>query len=199
MKKILLVRHVQTQGNLALRYVGKLNSPISEYGKKQFKYLENYFKNIKLDKVYSSPSERAMLTAKSFSEEIILDERFREIDFGIFEGLTHAEIEKRYPEEVNKQNLERDGFKFPEGDSLTSFYERTSKALDNVINETKDGETVAIVSHGGVVRIMLSHLISKSKDQFWRFCIDNASITTICVEDGYAVIHGVNEKILEVE
>ncbi|MGL5440570.1 MAG: histidine phosphatase family protein [Filifactoraceae bacterium] len=199
MKKLLLLRHVQTEGNVRLEYVGKKDSPISEYGKKQLSFLENKFKNIGLDRVYSSSSERAILTAKSFYKDVIIEDSFREIDFGMFEGLTHDEIKKLYPQEIERQRLEKDGFRFPDGDSLDSFYKRVSRGLEKIVEQMNEGETVAIVTHGGVVRLMLSHLISRSKDQFWRFYIDNASTSTIFIEDGYSVIHGVNEKLTEVE
>ena len=83
------------------------------------------FEDMKFDVVLSSPLSRALDTARVFTDQTIIEhEGLKEMNFGIFEGMTYDEISEKYPEEVIKwKNTTRD-YQFKDGECLKDFYEK---------------------------------------------------------------------------
>jgi len=91
---LILIRHGQTDANKQRRYCGAYDCDLNENGRAQARKLNELLRKEVIDQVYSSDLERAM----QFSKKIFGDKKInvlsdlREIDFGIFDGLTHEEI-----------------------------------------------------------------------------------------------------------
>lgn len=162
MVKVYLVRHCQTEGNLARVFQGSIDTPISEEGKTQLDLLSIRFRNISYDKIYSSPLGRAMTTAEAVNRfhknTIIPVSDFREINAGKMEGMQWDEIPKQFPEEAKKWNEQTDKFTPEDGEKMTAVYSRMSKAFEKVLSDAKDGETIVIVSHGAALRTLNCYL-----------------------------------------
>lgn len=195
MTKLILVRHALTNDNQDSRLSGHIDSMVSEEGKKQIKKLTNYLKNVHIDKIYTTTSKRTKDTVYELSNlkyiNIIEKENLKEINFGDFEGMTFDEIKSKYPEEFQKMINEGYNYKYPNGESLIMTYGRVAKEVDEIILNNKD-KTVLICSHGGTIRNIITHLISSSYEYHWNFRIDNASISILEVENGFAVINTMN-------
>ncbi|MGX4598295.1 histidine phosphatase family protein [Faecalimicrobium sp. JNUCC 81] len=195
MTKLILVRHALTNDNQDSRLSGHIDSMVSEEGKKQIKKLTNYLKNVHIDKIYTTTSKRTKDTVYELSNlkyiNIIEKENLKEINFGDFEGMTFDEIKSKYPEEFQKIINEGYNYKYPNGESLIMTYGRVAKEVDEIILNNKD-KTVLICSHGGTIRNIITHLISSSYEYHWNFRIDNASISILEVENGFAVINTMN-------
>lgn len=90
MTSIYLVRHCQAQGNVNRVFQGRIDSEISEEGRRQLDRLAERFRRIPLDAVYTSPLQRARLTAEALNRyhglPVRTDARFIEIDGGCWEG-----------------------------------------------------------------------------------------------------------------
>ena len=196
MVKLILVRHALTVDNQKSRLSGHIDSSISEEGKEQIDKITNYLKDFDIDKIYTTTSSRTKDTVKKLSElksiEIIEKESLKEISFGDFEGLTFDEIKDKYPKEFQDMIEKGYEYKYPNGESLIDSYNRVCIELDNIISNSDD-RTILICSHGGTIRNIITYLISNSYKYHWNFKIDNASVSVVEVDNGFAVINKLNE------
>lgn len=192
MQKITLIRHAKTKDNLEKRFSGKIESEVAVSKEDIRQIVLPKISVQEMGKVYSSPSKRAIFTAQAFTEDFSIEEDIREIDFGLFEGMTLEEITSAYPEELEKWiNLGFD-YRFPEGDSINTFYKRASGGLEKIINRTSPDENITIFTHGGVIQSLISFLLVKDNSFFWNFKIDNCSLTQFTIQDGTVVFEKIN-------
>ena len=195
MTKLILVRHALTTDNQENRLSGHIDSIVSEVGKHQIEKLTSYLQNVDIDKIYTTTSLRTKDTVKDIAQSkrisLIEKDTLKEINFGDFEGITFKEIKESNPDEFEKMISEGDNYKYPNGESLVETYSRVAKEIDNIVKENKD-KTILICSHGGTIRNIITHLISKSYDYHWNFRIDNASVSILEIENGFAVINTMN-------
>src|SRR3954468_9986848 len=102
MTDVLLIRHGETLWNQQGRMQGQDDSPLTTTGLEQARKLARRLKDVAFTTLYSSDLGRAHQTARCIADEtgheIVADQGLRERSFGIFEGLTNSEIEKRYPD-----------------------------------------------------------------------------------------------------
>lgn len=167
--KIVLVRHGETEGNSKGLYEGKKEVSINENGRKQSKKLGNLLKDYKFSKVYCSPQKRCKETLDiiietiDFKPEFIeYKEELKEIDFGLWEGLSYKEIEKVFPRQWEEFIKDYKEFYFPDGERFIDFYKRATKILDFL-----DDGSYLILTHGGVIRAVLSKLLGFGIDGFY--------------------------------
>lgn len=195
MTRLILVRHAITTDNQESRLSGHIDSNVSEDGKKQIDKLTAYLENIEIDKIFTTTSSRTKDTVKKIAclknIEIIEKDTLKEINFGDFEGVTFKEIKNNNPEEFEKMVNNGYNYKYPNGESLIETYTRVAKEIDEIILENVD-KNILICSHGGTIRNIITHLISKSYEYHWNFRIDNASVSILEIQDGFTVINTVN-------
>lgn len=195
MVKIILVRHGETDDNNKLRLSGHIDSKLSNLGLIQSQKTMGYLGDYNIDNIYSSPSSRAIDTIKELAKQKKLDinttDELKEMNFGNFEGKTFKEIKESHSYEFN--NMIKLGFdyKYPNGEGLIKFHNRIASCIDSIIKENED-KTILICTHAGVIRCIISHLISNSYNYHWNFKIDNCSVSIIEVHDGFSVIHKLN-------
>lgn len=185
---IVFVRHGRTKCNIKGIYAGKMDLPLSEKGIYEIEKLKETFKGENFDKVYVSPLKRALETAEILGYKGEKDERIREVDFGLFEGLTYKEIEKKYPEDCRSWNDDYLNFRFPEGESLLEVYNRTCEFIMD-IPETCN--KVLVVTHEGVIKCALSSIFERI-DYFYRFTSEHGRYSIITIEDGFKYIKAIN-------
>ena len=109
------------------------------------------------------------------------------------EGKDFKEIQKDYPDEFNKMIEEGYEYTYPNGESLVDCFERVSKETQFILDESDEDETILICAHAGTIRNILTYLISNSFEYHWNFKIDNASISIVEIDNGFAVINKLNE------
>lgn len=197
MIKLILVRHGRTNCNESGVLSGLTDSILSEKGKEQSIKLVQYLKNENINRIYTTPFSRTRETVKKLAEikNIKIEEKsqFNEINFGDFEGLSFKEIEKKYPEEIEKMMNEGFEYKYPNGESLIDTFNRVKNEVNRIVNDDKN-LTVLICSHGGTIRNIISYLLCGNYKYHWNFRIDNCSITEIEVDNNFAVINKLNDK-----
>lgn len=161
-QRIWIIRHAETDYNAQRRWQGRLNIPLNDVGREQAAQLAGYLKGKSISTIYSSPLERAWQTAMPISEtlncELIADERWSELNAGIFQGLTGTDAQTKYPSEWAAYRGEN-GFTYriPEGESLHDLQQRGLAAWQDAVDQNR-GEQIAIVSHGGTIRMLLMGL-----------------------------------------
>jgi 2,3-bisphosphoglycerate-dependent phosphoglycerate mutase len=154
MSEILLIRHGQTEWNLQGRMQGQQDSPLTPLGLQQARQVARRLRAVPHAALYTSDLGRAHQTARYIADEtkqqVVSEPGLRERNFGIFEGLTNAEIEVRHPD-LHALFEKRDPhFVMPGGESAAQFHERCLGTLRSIA-ERHDGESVVVVSHGLVL------------------------------------------------
>lgn len=188
---IYVVRHGQTEENLKGTYYGALDCGLTELGVSQAKVLGERLKNIKFDKIYCSDLKRAAETLKHINraEEVVIDERLRERNFGAFEGKTFNEIEKEFTKECKSWNEDWKDFRPGGGESFRDSYLRVEAFMENLKEET--GENILVCTHGGIVRAMYVYILEGNLDLYWKFSSRNADLSIIKIHNGYFYIDSI--------
>ena len=142
-----------------------------------------------IQKIYSSPSERALKTAISakgkLDVEIELMDELKEMNMGQWEGKTLDQIKEREPENFENYWLRPHLFVKNTGENFDEMLARTRKALDRIVKENPAGN-VLIVTHGVTLKALMSHFSSEGFIKFWtKPVVEQASISMVRVEDLY--------------
>ena len=177
-KKVLFIRHGQTDFNLEHRLQGAMPVPLNECGRSQSRTLAQYLKTVPVDAIYTSPRSRALETAQivggALEQTVHEDERLAEIAFGDFEGHTFAEVEARFPLAYRKWESGYRLYQVPGGESRLDVQWRMQAAWDD-ITSVSDLETVAMVGHSSAMMIMLASMFARLPEKPMK----NTSITTL--------------------
>ncbi|MEN0086792.1 MAG: histidine phosphatase family protein [Leifsonia sp.] len=149
---ISLVRHGQTDWNLAKRIQGSSDIPLNETGRAQAEATGRALAAGRFDAIYASPLSRALDTARIIAEHVGLGEpdtisAVAERHYGEAEGLTGEQILARWPE----------GAPVPGRESREQVVARALPALRE-LGEQHPGENVIVVSHGGVISSLVRHV-----------------------------------------
>lgn len=152
---VYIVRHCESTGNVEHRFQGRFNAPITPKGEKQMELLSLRFRNVHLDAIYSSPLERAYLTAQAANRfhglPIQKLDALLELDVGEMENFHLEEIAGKFPAVAKNWDEAPDLCEFPGGETMGQAYERINTALDKIIAENP-GKTVLVATHGGLIR-----------------------------------------------
>ena len=185
--QLIIVRHGQTQWNLKLIRQGHLDSPLTEMGLAQAKALGDRLARETFSALYSSDLGRAVQTAQMIAaatgHEIVTDPRLRERHLGIFQGLNGDELKEKYPEEYRLHRTMGPSYVIPGGESMRQQVER-NVAYFNEIAEKHLGETIVVVTHGGVLSGFFRHALSIPLEAPRRFEFTNASLNVFTYEAG---------------
>lgn len=183
---ILLVRHPETEANVSGRYVGRGDSAFTTEGKRQMRRLPAKVAAFKPDAIWSSPLQRANVLARAAGRvtgiEVREDARLVELDFGDAEGMTFDEISVAGML-FNYRDL--DTPVAPNGESRGDIMRRTSAFFDDLL--LLEGRH-AIVTHGGVFRAGLVHLLGLDVKDIWAFHIHNAQLAYVRVTEGHGML-----------
>jgi probable phosphoglycerate mutase len=150
---ILLARHGETDWNRQGRFQGHADPPLNETGRAQAAELAAELEGVGLAAVYSSPLGRALETAQLVAAEHGLEpvavDALREVDVGSWEGLTRAEVEARFPEQLARWLDYDQGWE--DGESYEEMGRRVVAALLELA-AAHEGERILGVTHGGPIR-----------------------------------------------
>ena len=159
LRRIVLVRHGETTGESSIRYHGATDVPLSDSGCAQMRDVAKSLVQENFDLVVASSLRRSWQAAwiVSGGAPVRLEPRFREIDFGRWEGLTKEEIAAADPQLYEEWQSKGTAFDFPGGEARSDFHARTLEGLENLKN---CGATCAlVVAHRGTVRSIAEALV----------------------------------------
>lgn len=163
--KIYLIRHGETTGDLEDRYGGDYDDHLTPYGEEEALELSEKLKDAKIGKIFVSSLIRAQETAKILDSklkvglETLPELRERNL-YGILTGLTKKESLEKYPKEV--EMLKNTENTLPDGETAKHFVERVLGAFWKISEEKF--KTVAIITHGGVIRRIYSLILKIPKE-----------------------------------
>lgn len=188
MTKIYLVRHAEAEGNIYRLAQGHFDGLVTKRGYEQIRALRRRFEGIHIDAVYSSDLFRARTTARAVSEPrnlpIILRRELRELHMGWWEGETWQEIGRRDGEQLNCFHRDLSRLHVEGGESAQEALDRVTAELLRIAAEN-EGKTVAVFSHGAVIRMVLGTLRGLAlRDIDQSVLGDNTSVSLLAVENG---------------
>ncbi len=184
--RILLVRHPETTANVDGHFVGRGDAAFTARGDRQVHLLAERIVAFSPDAVLTSPLRRTLVVAENAAARLhltpILDERLIELDFGMAEGLTY---EQTVEAGIRFDFASEDAPVAQGGESRRDIFDRVAAALADIMATR---ERVAIVTHGGVFRSALPHLLGLPLSAIWSFHIHNGSIADIRTVDGHGML-----------
>jgi len=195
MINLYLIRHGETDFNKSGVFFGNMDVGLNHIGKKQSKELETVMDNIELDIIISSPLKRCIETAQGIASRkgllINIVDELREMNFGLWEGCYYDDVARLYPDEW-KMGMEDWRDMHPtEGECFRDFYSRVSNALKTII-ESYDGKKVALITHGGCMRVIVSDLLGLKEKGFWNFHFEHGKYSLLEIEEGHCTIRKIN-------
>ena len=180
--RVLAIRHGETDWNVAGRVQGQLDVPLNDNGRWQVHRLALAVAEEDISAIYSSDLLRALETAQAVErgcgDPITTDIGLRERGFGIFEGLSYDEIGRRWPEQSERWRKRDPDFGPEGGETLRQFYERSIAAVTRAA-AMHPGQTIAVVSHGGVMDCLHRAALSLALDAPRTWQLGNASINRV--------------------
>jgi len=155
-----MVRHGETEWNAEGRVQGQTDIPLSRVGVKQAHAAAAALCQHDFSAIYSSDLMRVRQTAEPSVRRLALplqlDPDLRERHYGIFERMLYTEVRSRYPEHYARFNAKDPDFDLETGESLRTFFERSLRALNRIV-ERHGGEQVLVFTHGGVLDMVHRH------------------------------------------
>ena len=196
MNILYFVRHGQTTWNDIGRFQGSTDVPLNLLGIEQAEKAALALKDIHFDAIYSSPLNRAQVTAQTIARPhqltVQVEPRIAEINFGQWEGMTFEEIERKWPGRIKEMYIHPDTVDIPGSETFADAESRTMDFLNELIN-ANDNKTFLIVSHGAAIRTMICGLLQIPLDRAWLFSQGNANITRIeALKDGRNIVRTLN-------
>jgi len=196
MKKIYLIRHGETEWNALSKIQGHKDIPLTDKGIEQAKLTGNRLINENINAIYCSDLERAYNTAKIIGDKVSAEpnqyREFREINFGIWEGLSNDKLDLKYKNEIGLWRTEPEKIKIEGGESLEEVQTRAINCLNNIIKE-EPGENLLIVSHGVTIKTIILGILDMNLSYFKNFTIENAGLTIIEFRDYNKVLKVLND------
>ena len=184
---ILLARHGESDWNVARRWQGHADRPLTEKGRRQARALAERLRSVELDAVCSSDLQRAADTAAEVARaqglEVTELPELREVDVGSWSGLTRAEAEERFPEGVARW---REGFPgWDDGETYEAMTERVVGAVVGIAR-AHEGRRALVVSHGGPIRALHASALGLDIHTYRRMrpVEPNARLSAVCYAGG---------------
>jgi alpha-ribazole phosphatase/probable phosphoglycerate mutase len=169
--RLYLVRHGRVADGHTHRYHGNNDIGLSPEGEKQLRRLADQLQSVPLAGIYASNLRRSREGAACLCQGRDLEPQsipeFREIHFGVWEGLTFTEIAEHYPEELASRLEDLANFRIPGGESLLDVRQRVMPRLRELV-ATHPGQSLALVAHAGVNRVILCEALSLPLEHLFR-------------------------------
>ena len=185
MTEIVLVRHGETDWNVAEVFRGRIDIELSETGLKRAELLAEYLGDLRIAAIYSSPLKRALKTAEMIAGHHNLNVEIApglvDFDYGEWQGLSHEVVKDRYKELYAEWIKNPHQVKMPTGESLNDVRRRVSSVVDSVV--ARNEGTVVLVAHRVVNKVLICFSLGLDNSHFWNIRQDTCGITTFTYEN----------------
>ncbi len=193
---VLLVRHGQTELSIERRFAGREDTALTKEGARQAVLVGRRLAGAGVDVIVTSPLQRARKTAEAVAEAtgapMSVDDDLAEADFGLWQGLTFAEADKAWPDELAAWLSSPDAAP-PGGESFAKVALRVLAALDRLVDAHRH-QTAVVVSHVTPIKTLICRALLAPPEAMFRINLDVASLSRIdCFDDGSAVVRSLND------
>jgi broad specificity phosphatase PhoE len=196
--RLFAVRHGDTEFARERRFAGARDVPLSSHGLRQCEEVGRALASTPVSAVYSSPLGRAQASAAPIAAphklSVRVEPAFREMAFGAWEGLTRAEVAVGFPAEFEAWRVTPHLVQPPGGERLEAVADRVAAGIA-ALCEAHGGETVVVVSHAIVTRLIALAALGLGADRLWSVDASPAGITEIEYQDNWVTVHRMNTLI----
>jgi len=179
MTRIYLVRHGTTEWNKEEIFRGRVDCKLNETGLEEARALEEYFRDVVIDSIYSSPLSRARKTAQAVAVSkgllVIPDAAFIDMDYGEWQGLPLKVVEEKYPDLSRLWRERPQDVTFPGGENLPRVRARAWEGNGRVVQENP-GKTVLVVSHRVITKVLICAALGLDDSHFWQVKQDTTAV-----------------------
>lgn len=184
-----IIRHAdKAKGDFYNSQLRHQDESLSQAGREQAQRLVAYFADKEITRIYVSAYQRTGQTIAPLAGHLkllpIVDVRLNEIDNGLFDGLTESELEQKFSAEWQAFRERKSDFRFPKGETGEEACRRVVAFL-NEKRESHGAENTLIVSHDGLIRILMCHLTNNPVYHRWNFHVDFCGITELTYQPDY--------------
>lgn len=180
--RLFLLRHGEVEEAYHRTFGGRIDMNLSAHGHEQARALASFMRRRPIDFIYVSPMKRAQQTLAPLASHCpkppVERAEFREVDFGEWTGLTWEQVHAKHGVSAFDWLDRIDKGAIAGAETGAGFRSRVEPGLRQIISDHA-GQNVAIVCHGGVVRMMLSILLELPLPKMANFEIDYASVTQV--------------------
>lgn len=179
-----IMRHGETDDNTRRVLQGQKDNPLNENGRQQAAEAKAELADITFDRIYVSPLIRAIQTAEIATgrdkSEFIIEERIKEIAFGVLEGTVSDDMKPPY----SNFFLNPAEYKAPEGgESLPELAARTGDFLQEIKCQYP-GQNILLVSHGAAIHSIVNQIQKQDMSHFWDMRLGNCGVLEVSDESG---------------
>ncbi len=161
-RRLVLWRHGRTEWNAAKRFQGQIDVALDAVGLVQAEAAAELLAKLRPTRIVSSDLSRARTTAEALSRrtgvEVVVDERLRETNAGVWQGLGRDELLARFPDDLAAWAAGSD-LRPGGGERRTEVADRMIAAIDDALAAVPDGGTLVVATHGGAARAAVGHLL----------------------------------------
>jgi alpha-ribazole phosphatase len=194
--RLIVVRHGETFYNEQGRLTGQSDVPLNPLGERQAAALSDCLATEHLDVIVTSDLERTRVTAKAIAHNHGLplqeDADLRELAFGEWEGYTYNEVLARDENLASLWRVDPTKYAPPGGETVAQLRDRCARALARWQTQYPES-SVLWVTHGGLIGVLLCHILGIDLKRRWQFSHDNGSISEMRLRGDRAIIVRLNE------
>jgi alpha-ribazole phosphatase len=194
--RIFLVRHGLTIWNHEFRYQGHTDIELSSEGRAQAKALQQRFQQENFTAIFCSDLKRALETAKIINEshnlKIQINQNFKEINFGEWEGMTYDDIQNKYPEQIKVWLKTPHLLRLERGESFVELRDRAMVGIREIVSLYSEGN-ILIVTHGGTIASLICGLLQEPLTKMWEYKQKNSAVNILKYCDEKVTIEILND------
>jgi len=194
--RIVLVRHGQTEWNKEERFRGRVNIDLDEVGIRQARATAERLARWEVAAIYSSPLKRAMATAEAIAQRLGLQvemlDGLNDMHFGVWQGLSIPDARKNYSELFKIWRNSPQQVRIPQGETLDEVQNRVVATIDHLVTK-HENETVALVTHRVVCKVLLCHVLGLDNSHFWQIAQEAAAINLFEIRGGRTIVLLIND------
>lgn len=188
-KRLLLVRHGETNWNREGRFQGQIDIPLNENGQRQAQQAGEFLKSVQIDAAVTSSMSRPKETAEWILKhhpgvELQGREDLWEISHGTWEGKLEAEIRAMDGALLDAWQAKPETVQMPEGENLNDVFQRAIVGWNEIVTQAKPGTTILVVAHDAINKAILCHVAGVGPESFWNFKQGNGAVSVIDYQSG---------------
>jgi broad specificity phosphatase PhoE len=190
---LVLVRHAESRG--AGKFVGQQDEPLSAEGRRQLKGLARKLSKFRFHAIFASDLTRATATARPTARrqklELHIRPGLREMHFGRWQGLSWEQIRRREPRAADRW-LKHFASESISGAERYPRFKRRVKAELKAIIEAHRGRCVLVVTHAGVIRVVLANALGMKDENIFRLAVDSCGLHVLEDFAGWQTVRCMN-------
>jgi probable phosphoglycerate mutase len=196
MTRVYLVRHGTTDWNKEEIFRGRVDCKLNETGQTEARALAEYFKDIPVEFIYSSPLSRATETAQVIAAAkglpVLSDPAFMDMDFGAWQGMPLREVKEKYPELYRLWREQPQATTPPGGENLGQVRARAWEGLRRVVEENPE-KAALIISHRVVTKVLICAVLGLDDSHFWQIQQDTTAVNCFQYNRGVFITSLIND------